>query len=211
MGSNNAGLRAYGGATRPLISHCSFSGNATGLQVEGNARPILDNCCIANSSQYGLYAAAYTDGQGKAPTQNCSSGSATGPRTEAMGSGDRVTMNVSYTPWADFEICETSVTGVGDLPESVRNYKLTAPHPNPFNPTTTFGIAIPQTEHVRLLVFDLCGRLVRILVDEIRPAGIYELQWNGMDDSGQRVASGIYVCRMKAGSYRETRQMTLVK
>jgi hypothetical protein len=52
---------------------------------------------------------------------------------------------------------------------------------------------------------------VRILVDEVRQAGNYQIQWNGTNDGGQQISSGVYVCCMQAGSFRETRRMTLLK
>jgi hypothetical protein len=83
--------------------------------------------------------------------------------------------------------------------------------PNPFNPRTTISYSLPQTGRVRLTIFDLSGSLVRVLVDEVRAVGSYQVQWNGTNDRGQQMASGVYVCRMEAGAFRETRRMTLVK
>ncbi|MBK9471827.1 MAG: T9SS type A sorting domain-containing protein [bacterium] len=83
--------------------------------------------------------------------------------------------------------------------------------PNPFNPITTVTFDLPQPGRVRLAVFDPSGRLVRSLVDEERVAGSHEVIWNGLSDHGQQVASGVYVCRMEAGPFRETRRMTLLK
>ena len=209
--SATAGLRLSGTTTRPILAHCGFSQNPSGLRIVSNARPSIDNCCFSGNSQYGLNADAYSDGQGVLLAQNCWWGSTAGPRTGTTGAGDRVTTNVSYSPWADYQVCETSVSSVGDLPEVVRNFQLAAPYPNPFNPTTTFEFAMPQTERVRLAIYDLSGRLVRVLVDEQRPAGTYDVQWNGMDDRGQRAASGVYLCRMEAGSFVSTKRMTMLK
>jgi flagellar hook assembly protein FlgD len=55
------------------------------------------------------------------------------------------------------------------------------------------------------------GRLVRTLVDEHRAAGRYQVQWNGLDDGGRAVSSGVYFYRMQAGSFHETRKMILLK
>ena len=83
--------------------------------------------------------------------------------------------------------------------------------PNPFSPLTTLAFALPEAAHVRLSIYDLGGRLVRVLVDEVRPAGMHEVQWDATNASGQRVASGVYLCRMEAGEYRETRRVMLIK
>jgi hypothetical protein len=204
-------MKVVGANARPTLEHCEYAANSTGLRVASNARPIIDNCCLQGNIDYAVNADAYSDGLGSLSASDCWWGSATGPRTGTTGAGDRVTANVAYSPWANYQICETSVSSVEDLPEVVQDFQMMAPHPNPFNPTTTIGFALPQTENVRLTIFDISGRLVRVLFDESRPAGTYEVQWNGMDDSGRRVASGVYVCRMEAGSYRGTKRMTLLK
>jgi hypothetical protein len=88
---------------------------------------------------------------------------------------------------------------------------LEANSPNPFNPATTIAFDLPRAGPVRLTLFNLSGRIVRVLLNEERPAGRHQVKWDGTDDNGRQMASGVYVCRMEAGSFRETRRMTLVK
>ena len=85
--------------------------------------------------------------------------------------------------------------------------------PNPFNPATTIGFSVPQATSVQvsLEVYDLRGRLVRVLVDEMRQAGTYTVFWDGTDQSGAGVSSGVYLYRMKAGDFVQTRKMVLLK
>lgn len=83
--------------------------------------------------------------------------------------------------------------------------------PNPFNPQTTIAYNLAQSGRVRLTIFDLTGHMVRSLVDGVKPAGQYEVAWDGTGDRGRQLASGVYVCRMEAGTSSETRRMTLVK
>lgn len=106
----------------------------------------------------------------------------------------------------------TTVTGVNG-PENAlpRAPQIVSAYPNPFNPATKIVFALPRTERVRLTIFDMSGRLMRVLLDEHRTAGSHEVMWNGLSDTGQPVASGVYLCSMDAGSYRGTRRMTLVK
>ena len=103
------------------------------------------------------------------------------------------------------------VAGTGD--EGVPAVERLAQNtPNPFNPRTTIAFALPRPETVTLTVHDLAGRLVRTLVaGEPLPAGHHEREWWGRDDRGRRVASGMYLYRLEAGSYSETRRMTLLK
>ena len=84
--------------------------------------------------------------------------------------------------------------------------------PNPFNPMTTIWFELPQTATVRLQVFDVSGRLVRSLIDgESLGAGRREVVWNVRDDQGMQAAAGVYFYHLSAGSFTETRRMTLVK
>ena len=102
----------------------------------------------------------------------------------------------------------TSVPG-GKLPVAFALYPSV---PNPFNPQTTIAYDIPSGgADVNITVYDVAGRMVRELVNEHRAAGTWSVQWNGDDDHGQRVASGVYFYRMHAGSFVETRKMVLLK
>ena len=64
---------------------------------------------------------------------------------------------------------------------------------------------------MELAVYGLDGRLVATLVSEVRAKGSHVVEWNGMDDQGRTVASGIYLCRMEAGAFVQTRRMVLLK
>jgi outer membrane protein assembly factor BamB len=85
--------------------------------------------------------------------------------------------------------------------------------PNPFNPSTTVSYSVPEGEPtpVSLKIYDLRGRLVRTLVDETREAGEYSVIWEGKDASGRMVSSGVYLYRIKAGDFVQTRKMVLLK
>ena len=93
-----------------------------------------------------------------------------------------------------------------------KDYKLDHAYPNPFNPSTTIKFSIPKNEKVRLEVFDIRGRLVNSLVDsDFLSAGTYELKWNGNNNLGQNVASGVYIARLTTGNYIHSIKMNLVK
>jgi hypothetical protein len=83
--------------------------------------------------------------------------------------------------------------------------------PNPFNPRTTISFSLDRDEAVRLQVFDLAGRLVRNLVDRPLTAGVHQVAWDGLDEGGQTVASGVYVYRLKTPSFTQSRRMILLK
>jgi hypothetical protein len=83
--------------------------------------------------------------------------------------------------------------------------------PNPFNPTTSIAYAVPQPTFVKLEVMNVLGQTVRTLVNEYKAAGNYSVVWDGRDNNNQSVASGIYLYRLTAGDYGETRKMVLMK
>jgi M6 family metalloprotease-like protein len=90
-------------------------------------------------------------------------------------------------------------------------YELMPNYPNPFNPSTTIRYRIASREHVELAVYDVGGTLVRTLVNESRPGGSYSLEWDGRDDRGTSVSSGVYFYRLIAGKFSDARKMTFVK
>jgi len=83
--------------------------------------------------------------------------------------------------------------------------------PNPFNPQTTIAFSLPTAQHVSLEVYDLAGRLVRVLVDEVRTAGSQSVVWNGLDARDRRAASGTYLYRLETDDRVLTRSMVLMK
>ncbi len=95
-----------------------------------------------------------------------------------------------------------------EIPEAT---SLSDNFPNPFNPVTRVSFALREKGRVSLRVYDVSGRLVRILVDEIRDAGSYEAVWDGTNDEGRSTTSGIYFCRMEAGDYERTLKMVMLK
>jgi 7,8-dihydropterin-6-yl-methyl-4-(beta-D-ribofuranosyl)aminobenzene 5'-phosphate synthase len=100
--------------------------------------------------------------------------------------------------------------GKSDVPN---HFKLEQNNPNPFNPSTTIQYAIPEGPEVtaRLQIYDIRGCLVRTLVDGVRGPGMHTAVWKGSDDAGKRIASGVYIYRMEAGGFTNTRKMLLIK
>ena len=83
--------------------------------------------------------------------------------------------------------------------------------PNPFNPVTRLKFSLAKKGHISLRVYDVSGRLVRVLVDEVREAGAYEAVWDGSNDGGRSTASGIYFCKMEATDYERTLKMVQLR
>jgi hypothetical protein len=84
-------------------------------------------------------------------------------------------------------------------------------YPNPFSDHTTLEYVLPNPGPVRLAVYDVLGRQVRVLVDEKQQAGRHTVQWDGRDESGRRLASGVYLARLVVGGTTKVRKMTFVR
>ncbi|HOH47110.1 MAG TPA: FlgD immunoglobulin-like domain containing protein, partial [Candidatus Cloacimonadota bacterium] len=89
--------------------------------------------------------------------------------------------------------------------------ELVGNYPNPFNPETTIRFSLQNAGTVSLNVYNARGQLVRSLVNNQMASGAHSVVWNGLDDSGRGVSSGIYYYRMQAGNFNQTRKMVLVK
>lgn len=83
--------------------------------------------------------------------------------------------------------------------------------PNPFNPRTTVAFSLPRRGQVRIKVFDLNGRHLRLLADSEFPAGDHAVNWNGRDDAGRALASGSYLVHLQSGSESSTRKVMLIR
>ena len=104
---------------------------------------------------------------------------------------------------------------VDQPPLAINTIVLRQNYPNPFfvrstQPTTTIEYGIPADSHVRLEIFDLLGRRVRLLEDRSRFAGFASVEWDGRDDTRQPVPSGVYLIRVQAGGLMQTKKMILL-
>ncbi len=95
-------------------------------------------------------------------------------------------------------------------PQSPAAFKLFANYPNPFNPETTISYQIPRDSQVALAIFNTVGQQVRTLVNERQSAGVYLVLWDAKDDFGNRVPSGVYFYRLRAGKVEVTRRLILL-
>jgi len=83
--------------------------------------------------------------------------------------------------------------------------------PNPFNPSTLIHYQLPQAAEVELTIFDLNGRMIRKLVSAKKPAGYHGVSWEGKDEQGRPVGSGVYLYQMRAAHFSQTRKMLMIK
>ncbi len=90
-------------------------------------------------------------------------------------------------------------------------FELEQNYPNPFNPSTTIAFSVPRAGHVSLVVYNLLGQRIRTLSESFVAPGRYEFEWNGDDESGQPVSSGIYFYHLSMAEFSETRKMVFMK
>jgi hypothetical protein len=130
----------------------------------------------------------------------------------------RTDPNKHYCGWNvdDVEIwglVMTQTTGIAE--DDLPGRKTLVNYPNPFRPSakpvTTIAYELASPAHVRLAIYDVSGRLVRVIKDAPAESGKQMATWDGMSEGGMRVASGVYFCRLDAGSQSETRRIVLLK
>ncbi len=125
----------------------------------------------------------------------------------------RTTKPFTFNDQFEFVASPTSLgpTGMKSEIEIPSSFELHQNYPNPFNPSTTIRFSLPRPTHISLKVFDALGREVATLLDERRNEGVYETEWNGRTDDGFQVASGLYIYRIVAGGFIQTKKMILLK
>jgi hypothetical protein len=113
--------------------------------------------------------------------------------------------------WQDFS---GDVVGVDDNQHDElfpNKFGLSQNYPNPFNPATTIEYTLPSRCHVTISVYNLLGQKISIIVDEVKPLGTYRAIWDGRKQNGEEAASGIYLYRIQAGNFVESKKMVLLK
>ena len=92
-----------------------------------------------------------------------------------------------------------------------KEYALYENYPNPFNPTTTIKYSIKENIWVKLIIYNVMGQVVRTLVDETKPSGVYMVKWDGRNENSEMVSSGVYFYRLEAGKFIDTNRMMFVR
>ena len=139
----------------------------------------------------------------KVGTEGCDFGFSKIPRS---GTGDTLSFQVCFN-------FGTSDVKEINAPDEIRptGFSLSQNYPNPFNPTTNFRFTLPKSSHVKIEIFNIVGQRVATVVDGDMKAGLYTADWNGRDESGKTVSSGIYFYRMRADDFSDMKKMVLVK
>ncbi len=120
--------------------------------------------------------------------------------------GNYYNLYYDHRQWTDVEDQVSDEASPGE-------FSLSDNYPNPFNPETRirYTVGNRQTRPVSLKVYNVLGRLVKTLVNEPKEPGTYEVVWNGKDESGDQVASGVYFYKLDAQDYSQTKKMVLIR
>jgi hypothetical protein len=212
--SATAGLYIDGSSPGdPVVYKCLFSSNRYGLRSGNNGRPKwrIERSCFVNNTDYGVLVDAITDGLGPIAAINCWWGDASGPGGVGPGSGDAVSDHVTYDPWAVTAICYPLGTGIEDIAQMPTNIEVPPPYPNPFNPSVNIPFGLPSASIVKIRIYNVNGELVKAVMNEPVSEGFHKAVWNGYDDNGIKVSSGIYFCRFETSGFNKTRKLILLK
>ena len=117
----------------------------------------------------------------------------------------------SRSAWTTATATPTEDAAAKQVASGPASFELAAAYPNPFNPSTTIGYALPQAADVRLDIYNVMGQRVRTLVAAHQPAGYYAVEWKATDDNGHTLSSGVYFYRLQAGAFGATKRMLLMR
>jgi hypothetical protein len=114
------------------------------------------------------------------------------------------------TPSSSISVTVVVVTGKSEslLPDA---FSLFQNYPNPFNPETVIRYALPENCYVELAIYNILGQKVKTLVNQYQNAGYKMVLWNGRDDKGNEIASGVYFCKIRTPRYSETKKMVSLR
>jgi hypothetical protein len=112
----------------------------------------------------------------------------------------------AYDP-INLTLLTTSLNELG-IPDK---FTMNQNYPNPFNPSTTIQYGVPEAGIVNVTIYNLLGQEVKKLVNEYKDPGYYDVVWEGVNNSGQPLATGIYLYRMTAGDFVQNRKMLFIK
>jgi flagellar hook assembly protein FlgD len=116
----------------------------------------------------------------------------------------------TFYPGSSISVTVTIAAGKSEtlLPHA---FSLSQNHPNPFNPETIIRYALPEDCHVELTIHNILGQKVMTLVNEYQKAGYKMIHWNGRNERGSELPSGLYFYTLKALTYQQTKKMVLLR
>jgi len=95
--------------------------------------------------------------------------------------------------------------------KSELDYRLFQNYPNPFNPSTEIIYSLPEKGFVKLEIYNVLGKKIKTLVNTIQQAEMKSVNWDGLDDNGKNVTSGVYLCRLEVGDFVSVKKMMFLQ
>jgi len=180
-----------------------------GIYTSSSSVQVSENNIYGNA-HYGLY---NWDTTGVVDADSNWWGDQTGPYHPSLNPGG---LGDTVSSWVDFEPWLSKPSGVkkeDSYKLRVMGYELGQNWPNPFNSTTAISYQLSEVSPHRttLKIYNVLGQEVRMLVDEEQAPGYYSVVWDGRDNLGKDVSSGIYFCRLKVSRFSQTRKMVLIR
>ncbi|MFH1755370.1 MAG: alpha amylase C-terminal domain-containing protein, partial [Candidatus Latescibacterota bacterium] len=213
----NAALRADASHS---VHHINESGNVIGFRRWDNDNDFVVVANFANTDYANYRIGIPQSGDWWEPLNSQD------PRyggTGLVNSGTLTTDAISYDGFAQSIAINLSkmalvVLQKGSEPTGIEDAftrpfinRLDASFPNPFNPTTTIRFSLAESQHATIRIYDVSGRLVRTLINGVRPRGLQEVKWDSRNDQGVGVSSGVYFYRLIVPGYSKTKKMVLIK
>lgn len=137
--------------------------------------------------------------------------SATIGEAGVVGASSSATARLNAGFWGSVQLVATSTPGDHGLGPIAFDNGLLQNAPNPFRFDTSISFSVAQSSPTRIDVFDVGGRRVRTLVDDVREPGRHQVSWDGRDGESQRVSNGVYFYRLQVGDWSDTRKMLRLK
>ena len=184
----------------PILELNHFAQNTTGIRTTGTAVPqtlsrntFLEHAVAAIDNQTALQLAARDNFWGTA---------------DSTAIAGQIVGDVDWTPYL---VAEPLPTSVATAAPAQAVFVLHPASPNPFNATTLLRFSLPLDGPSQLVLYDILGRPVRHLLDTSLPPGPHQRSWDGRDDAGRPVASGVYLYRLRAGPHTATGRLLLLR
>lgn len=204
---NNGGIAASRNWVSAYGKQLTLDGNA--LAAGSTIEFVSQQGAVCGSAVYNGHVLKFTPVYGAEGTPETMQYPKDGETVQVMVNGQRSYPDVVWGASGDrVNVSMRFSTSDYTLPSA---YKLSQNYPNPFNPTTNISFSLEQTEKVQLVVFNLLGQKIATLANQVFGAGEHTIEWNGRDDAGQPVTSGVYFYRLDTPGYSQTRKMVLTK
>jgi hypothetical protein len=210
---------SFGGSKSTWIDFYSYGNSG---QTDSLFSPIYTGLLSSDSIKFDWAYAQYPGYSDRLLVKVSTDGGASFPYTifdkEGAALATAGTTTNPFVPvsgqWQSFAYSlETIITGIDAQTQVPSQFKLMHNYPNPFNPETTIRYSLnnARAENTRLIVYNSLGQIVRTLVDAKQPAGEYQVPWDGKNNSGQQVASGIYYYQLTSGEMQSVQKMILIR